>query len=163
MKGITKFDQQCHEVFAGNGNGTDYLSRKTGVRCGHCGWELEGYYCEEQLYLVECPRCKIKALAMARSPKQAAYKTFGHAVYPVDEMGEEEEETIMNERSCKNCAYCNMRQFNRGRWYCSSPEVSVFALPVHESLQCFKPRTVTEKAEHKMRGCLPEGVQKDEN
>ncbi len=49
---------------------------------------------------------------------------------------------MMNERSCKNCAYCNMRQFNRGRWYCSSPEVSVFALPVHESLPCFKPRTM---------------------
>lgn len=89
-KGATKFDQLCHQVFAGNGNGTNYLSRRTGVRCGYCGHELEAYYCEERLYLVECSCCKTKALVMAGSPADAAYKTFGHAVYSVDEMGEEE-------------------------------------------------------------------------
>ena len=36
----------------------------------------------------------------------------------------------MDERDCKKCAYCDMRQFNRGRWYCSSPEMSVFSLPI---------------------------------
>lgn len=90
MKGATKFDQMCHKLFEANANGTDYLGRETGVSCGYCGTELEVYYCESQLYLVECHKCKTKALVMARSPKQAAYKTFGHAVYSVEEMGEEE-------------------------------------------------------------------------
>ena len=88
-KGATKFDQLCHAVFAGNGNGTNYLSREAGVRCGYCGHELETYYCEERLYLVECHSCKTKVLVMAGSPKEAAYKTFGHAVYPMEEMSEE--------------------------------------------------------------------------
>lgn len=90
MKGATKFDQLCHRVFAANGNGTNYRSRETGVRCGYCGHELEAYYCEERLYLVECSCCKTKALVMAGNQAEAAYKTFGHAVYSVDEMGEEE-------------------------------------------------------------------------
>lgn len=34
--------------------------------------------------------CKTKALAMAGSPQQAAYMTFGHAVYQVDDMGAED-------------------------------------------------------------------------
>lgn len=87
-KGATKFDKLCHRVFSANENGTDYLSRRTGVKCGYCGYELEAYYCESRLYMVECHHCKTKALVMARSPQQAAYMTFGHAVYPVDEMGE---------------------------------------------------------------------------
>lgn len=90
MKGATKFDQLCHSVFAANGNGRNYYSRKTGVNCGSCGHGLEAYYCEERLYLVECQHCKTKALVVAGSPDEAAYKTFGHAVYPVEEMGEEE-------------------------------------------------------------------------
>lgn len=90
VKGATKFDQLCHQVFAGNGNGTNYRSRGTGVKCGRCGCELETYYCEERLYLVECHCCKTKALVMAGSPQDAAYKTFAHEVYPLDEMGEEE-------------------------------------------------------------------------
>lgn len=90
MKGATKFDQLCHSVFAANGNGANYLGRRTGVQCGCCGYELKAYYCEERLYLVECPCCETKALVMAGSPAAAAYKTFGHAVYPVEEMGEEE-------------------------------------------------------------------------
>lgn len=89
-KGSTKLDKLCHKVFGANGNGSDYLSRETGVSCGYCGHELGAYYCEDRLYLVECHRCNTKALVMAESPADAAYKTFGHAVYPVDEMGEEE-------------------------------------------------------------------------
>lgn len=89
-KGATKFDKLCHRIFSANGNGTDYLSRRTGVKCGYCGYELEAYYCESRLYVVECHHCKTKALAMAGTPAEAAYKTFGHAVYPLEEMGEEE-------------------------------------------------------------------------
>lgn len=89
MKGATKFDQLCHSVFSANGNGTNYLSRGTGVKCGNCGHELEAYYCEERLYLVECPCCKTKAMVMAVSPADAAYKTFGNEVIPLDEMGED--------------------------------------------------------------------------
>lgn len=85
--GASEFDKLCHNVFSANGNGKDFLSRETGVSCGYCGHELEAYYCESRLYLVECHRCKTKALVMAESPAEAAYKTFGHAVYPVDEMG----------------------------------------------------------------------------
>lgn len=88
-KGVTEFDKLCHRVFSASGNGTNYLSRKTGVRCGNCWNELEAYYCESRLYMVECHHCKVKALVMAGSPEQAAYKTFGHAVYPVEEMGED--------------------------------------------------------------------------
>lgn len=89
MKGATEFDKLCHQVFDGKSNGKDYLSRKTGVSCGRCGCELEAYYCDERMYLVECHRCETKAFVKARSPEQAAYMTFGHAVYPIEEMGEE--------------------------------------------------------------------------
>lgn len=89
-KGATKFDKLCHRIFSANGNGTDYLSRRTSVKCGYCGYELEAYYCESRLFVVECHHCKTKALAMAGTPAEAAYKTFGHAVYPLEEMGEEE-------------------------------------------------------------------------
>lgn len=88
-KGATKFDKLCHKVFAAEGYGADYLSRGTGVQCGSCGHELYAYYCESHLYLVECHVCGTKALVQARSPQGAAYKTFGHAVYPLDEMGED--------------------------------------------------------------------------
>lgn len=88
-KGATAFDKLCHNLFAANGFGTDYLTRGTGVKCGYCGHEIEAYYCESRLYVVECHCCKTKALAMAGSPEQAAYKTFGHAIYPIDDMGEE--------------------------------------------------------------------------
>lgn len=90
IKGATKFDQMCHRVFSENGNETDYLGRGTGVKCGRCGIELDAYYCESRLYMVECHHCKTKALVMAGNPAEAAYKTLGHAVYPVDEMGEDE-------------------------------------------------------------------------
>ena len=79
-KGVTKFDQLCHQVFAANGNGTDFLGRATGVKCGYCAAELEAYYCESRLYMVECHRCKTRALVMAGSPKEAAYKTFGSEI-----------------------------------------------------------------------------------
>ncbi len=90
MKGATKFDNLCHSVFSANGNGANYLSSRTSVQCGFCGYELKAYYCEERLYMVECCNCNIKALVKAGSPAEAAYMTFGHAVYPVEEMGEEE-------------------------------------------------------------------------
>lgn len=77
-------------MFSAKGNGKDFLSRETGVRCGYCGHELESYYCEDRLYMVECSRCETKALVMAGNPSEAAYKTFGHALYPIEEMGEEE-------------------------------------------------------------------------
>lgn len=77
-KGATKFDKLCHKVFGANGNGFDYLSRGTGVSCRRCGGEILYYYCEERLYLVDCPYCSTKALVMARSAEEAACKTFGH-------------------------------------------------------------------------------------
>lgn len=80
MSGATEFDKLCHRVFAGKNNGTNYLSRETGVKCGHCGCELKAYYCEECLYLVECTQCDTKALVSANNPKQAAYMTFGHDI-----------------------------------------------------------------------------------
>lgn len=87
--GATKFDKICHQIFRAKGNGTDFLGRKTGIKCGHCGHEIEVYYCESRLYFVECHHCEIKALVEARSTSEAAYKTFAHAIYPVDEMGED--------------------------------------------------------------------------
>lgn len=88
-KGATSFDKLCHKVFSANGNGADFLSRGTGVKCGYCGRELDAYYCESRLYVVECAHCKTRALVMAGSAREAAYKTFGHEVHPIDEMGEE--------------------------------------------------------------------------
>lgn len=85
-KGATQFDKLCHKVF--DANAKNYRARETGIRC-RCGHELETYYCEEQLYLVECFACETKALVKARSPKEAAYKTFGNEVLPIDDMGEE--------------------------------------------------------------------------
>lgn len=88
-KGATEFDKLCHKVFAANGNGTDFIGRGTGVRCGRCACELDAYYCESRLYVVECHHCKTRALVMASSPEEAAYRAFGWPVEPVDEMGEE--------------------------------------------------------------------------
>lgn len=76
-KGATEFDKLCHKIFSANGNGYDYYSRKSGVRCSLCGQELETYYCEDRLHMVECYGCKTKALVMAGSPRIAALKTFG--------------------------------------------------------------------------------------
>lgn len=72
-KGTTSFDKLCHEIF--DAGEMEYRARKSGTSC-RCGNELEYYYCEEQLLLVECPRCKAKALVKARSPRDAAFKTF---------------------------------------------------------------------------------------
>lgn len=52
----------------------------------------------------------------------------------------------MAEKNCKDCAYCNVRQFNRGRWYCNSPDVSV-SIPVPYEKPCFKPRKGMRKPE----------------
>ena len=88
-KGRSEFDKLCHSIFTAKADGMDYLSKDTGVRCGTCGNYLDAYYCESRLFVVECPHCTIKALVMAGSPKEAAFKTFGHAVYPLEEMGED--------------------------------------------------------------------------
>lgn len=85
-KGATEFDKLCHKIF--DANVKNYRARYCGVRCG-CGHELEVYYCEEQLYLVECEACENKALVKARSPKDAAYKTFACEVLPVEDMVED--------------------------------------------------------------------------
>ena len=79
MKGATKFDQLCHKGFSATGDGTDYLSRGTGVKCRCCGSEIYAYYCEERLYVVECHHCRIKALIKAGNPYEAAYRTLGRS------------------------------------------------------------------------------------
>ena len=88
-KGATQFDESCHEVFESKGDGFDYLLRKTGVKCGCCGHELTAYYCESRLYLIKCECCEKMAFVKANSPVHAAYRTFGHAVYSLEEIGEE--------------------------------------------------------------------------
>lgn len=40
--------------------------------------------------------------------------------------------------NCKECKYCNLGKYNSGRWYCSSPNVSIFALPP-DMEKCFEP------------------------
>lgn len=87
--GVTKFDTMCHEIFGAKNDGFDYLAKETGVKCGRCGIELKAYYCESRLYVVECPSCKVKALAKAGSPIEAAYKTFGWPLETVEDIGEE--------------------------------------------------------------------------
>lgn len=77
MVGATNFDKACHRVFGGRDNGTDYLTKSAGVCCGHCGDELQAYYCEERLFLIECQGCGIKALVKASNAKSAAYMTIG--------------------------------------------------------------------------------------
>lgn len=85
-KGASEFDKLCHKVF--DAAAKSCRARETGIRCG-CGHELEVYYCEDRLYLVECFACETKALVKARSREDAAYRTFGHEVLPVDDMGED--------------------------------------------------------------------------
>lgn len=46
----------------------------------------------------------------------------------------------MPEKCCKDCAYCNLKALSSGKWYCNSPEVSVFDLPVPIDKPCFKAR-----------------------
>lgn len=76
-KGATDFDKLCHKVFSANGNGTDFLSRRTGQLCRWCGNDLETYYCESRLFVVECPCCKTRALIMASNAQEAAFRAFG--------------------------------------------------------------------------------------
>lgn len=85
-KGATEFDKLCHKIF--DANSKNYRARQTGVNC-RCGYELEYYYCEEQLFLVECGQCETKALVKAKNPREAAYKAFAHKVIPINDMGEE--------------------------------------------------------------------------
>ena len=88
--GASDFDKICHTVYSEKGNNTNYLLRGTGVKCSACGHELEYYYCESRLYLVECSRCGKKALVKAASPERAAYRTFAEPVYSIDEFPCEE-------------------------------------------------------------------------
>lgn len=37
---------------------------------------------------------------------------------------------------CKNCIYCNLSKYYSGKWYCNSPEVSIFDLPT-DMEKCF--------------------------
>lgn len=41
--------------------------------------------------------------------------------------------------NCTDCKYCNLGKYHSGKWYCSSPAVSVFNLPV-DTEKCFKKR-----------------------
>ena len=41
------------------------------------------YYCENRLYLVKCESCGMLALITASSPSDAAFQTFGDAIYSV--------------------------------------------------------------------------------
>lgn len=72
-KGATEFDKLCHKVF--DANWKNYRAYGSGVKC-RCGCELEVYYCEEKLWLVECEACGTKALVKARDSRKAAYETF---------------------------------------------------------------------------------------
>ncbi len=78
MKGASNFDHLCHCVFDANGDGTDFLSRDAGIACANCGKPLRAYYCEERLFLIECPVCGTRALAKANNAKTAALKTLAH-------------------------------------------------------------------------------------
>lgn len=40
---------------------------------------------------------------------------------------------------CTECKYCNLNKYHRGKWYCSSPNVSIFNLPP-DMEKCFKKR-----------------------
>ena len=40
---------------------------------------------------------------------------------------------------CKDCKYCNRKKYNWGQWYCQSPKVSIFSLPV-DTEKCFEPK-----------------------
>lgn len=82
-KGATQFDKLCHRIF--DMNCKDYRARESGLRC-RCGHELEVYYCEERLFLVECAGCETKALVKAGNAREAAYRTFAHEVLSVEDM-----------------------------------------------------------------------------
>ncbi len=51
----------------------------------------------------------------------------------------------MADEKCKLCAYCNMKKFNSGKWYCANPKVSVFDLPIPPEKPCFKKKGCDEK------------------
>lgn len=92
-KGNTLFDRMCHtvnDVFKSKNNGHDYLTRKSKISCGKCGHELKTYYCEEQLYVVECEHCGVKCLVEARSPEQACYKTMAYPIESIEDIAEED-------------------------------------------------------------------------
>lgn len=75
-KGATRFDKLCHAVFDAK-SGCEYKPSGVNLLCDNCGEELKAYYCEEQLYLVDCERCGIKALVKSYSPQAAAHIAFG--------------------------------------------------------------------------------------
>ena len=44
-----------------------------------------------------------------------------------------------SENGCKDCRCCNLDRYYRGEWYCWSPQVSIFDLPV-DPKKCFEGR-----------------------
>ena len=46
---------------------------------------------------------------------------------------------IMENSRCSECRHCDLSRYNSGKWYCSSPEVSVFSLPP-DTDKCFEKR-----------------------
>ena len=55
----------------------------------------------------------------------------------------------MVERECKNCWFCNLNAFHRGKWYCNNPNVHI-GVAIDASRPCFKSRieVETEKKEN---------------
>lgn len=90
-KGRTKFDRMCHTIMNAENNGIEYFSKETIILCGKCGHRLKTYYCEEQLYVVECEHCEVKCLVEAENPGQACYKTMAYPVEPIKYINEDRE------------------------------------------------------------------------
>lgn len=44
-----------------------------------------------------------------------------------------------NEVLCENCKHCHSGAYHSGKWYCSSPNVSVFNIP-QDIEKCFERR-----------------------
>lgn len=87
-KGATEFDKLCHKVF-GASNFSEYRARGSGLSCARCGCELDAYYCEEELWLVQCDCCKVKALVKARARDQACYRSgLAWPVEAINDMSE---------------------------------------------------------------------------
>lgn len=71
-KETTTLDKLCHTLYQ-VGQACD----RTHVQCRRCGHELLSYYCEERLYLIVCPNCKLKCLVSSATPTQACKASIG--------------------------------------------------------------------------------------
>ena len=40
---------------------------------------------------------------------------------------------------CTECKHCNLGAYHSGKWYCRSPKVSVFNLPIKIE-ECYEPK-----------------------